>query len=778
MSKRYMRKLRVVMLSFFALFFNHPIKAHEIRSKPDPLPQTIMEAINYLVEDKAAFAESKPANYFKDFLDIYQRKDTNLTPQLNFRNLIKTNIESINSYKVSIEKGLVEKEASTAVKFKEKHEIPKQPLAAPLSARPGTKVVTPKWLLSLSKFGENSPAIRWLNNTHLIYNSPPTANKLKWTIELLDIRTGEHKILGEGSHPKPSPDHQWIAFIHGEKEEKQLWIMRSDGENNKQLSYVQGGFDDYFFEFAWSPDSKHIALEHQPHFLHWEKKKPSQSTIDIIDILTGQFKKIASFNAGIRYLSWFPNGQELLFLKERIGFLYDEEDNRDWIQSLDINDGHVRTLAEFEGLQQYLMPISSPDGKFIAFMYDADNSQFNFMPSLCFIPNESMHSDTLPPLTRLTYEMKLYSPRWSHDGQRIYVLRNYGPYNQIYAINVKTGEPSQITNAPLNIESYSLSPDGTQLAWIGQDAQATRVIRVSSSDGRNVRDLAVISAVPNDMALSEVREIDWEVPDYPTRMHGLLFMPLNYKTGMRYPLIVDIHGGGAGASIHLTGAMLVSTPLEWHMWTVKGYVVFVPEFRSSASFGSLAITRDEFQEHDLINRDIMDIEAGINTLVHQNIVDPRRIAAIGHSAGGVRVNWLTATTHRFQAVISKEGWADEWIAALSEPLSKGIYQAFGGAPWEVPQNYQKNSALFHCLGATTPTLFLMGNPELGGADRYNTVHMLYNALKGQGVATEYVKYSDEGHNFEKPENQRDALERSIKWIDGHIGKNHVRLNED
>jgi dipeptidyl aminopeptidase/acylaminoacyl peptidase len=83
---------------------------------------------------------------------------------------------------------------------------------------------------------------------------------------------------------------------------------------------------------------------------------------------------------------------------------------------------------------------------------------------------------------------------------------------------------------------------------------------------------------------------------------------------------------------------------------------------------------------------------------------------------------------------------------------------------------KKTQRLFHCLGATTPTLFLMGNPDLGGADRYNTVYMLYNALKGQGVETEYVQYDDEGHIFEKSENRRDSLERAIKWIDGHVGK--------
>jgi dipeptidyl aminopeptidase/acylaminoacyl peptidase len=66
----------------------------------------------------------------------------------------------------------------------------------------------------------------------------------------------------------------------------------------------------------------------------------------------------------------------------------------------------------------------------------------------------------------------------------------------------------------------------------------------------------------------------------------------------------------------------MSTPLEWHMWAAKGYAVFVPEFRSSASFGSLAITRDDLQEHDLINCDIKDIIAGVDSLITQGIVDP------------------------------------------------------------------------------------------------------------------------------------------------------------
>src|ERR1700722_14543112 len=119
-----------------------------------------------------------------------------------------------------------------------KYPLPEQPLTAPLPARSGTKVVTPEWLLSLPNLRDNYPVIRWLNNTHLLYASPSRENKKEWSIELLDVRTGTHKLLGEGSDPKPSPDSQWIAFIHGKKETKQLWIMSPNGSNRKQLSHV------------------------------------------------------------------------------------------------------------------------------------------------------------------------------------------------------------------------------------------------------------------------------------------------------------------------------------------------------------------------------------------------------------------------------------------------------------------------------------------------------------------------------------------------------------
>lgn len=641
-----------------------------------------------------------------------------------------------------------------------------QPLTSPLAAKSGTRSVTDDLLVRLPVNNFDAITIEWLNNTHLVYTLPMVNSTQVKKIERIDVKTGQHILLGEGENPKPSPDGQWIVFTKGEGKERQLWLMRSNGTETKQLTHAKNGLGTYKYNFdlAWSSNSKHIALSYSlssPHSF--------RSAIDVMDISGAKTRRIFSTDEfQLRSISWSPDGKELLFWKEQAEGLSNKKNDLECIQSVRVSDRHLRTLAQFEGLQQDLSPAFSPDGKQIAIMYDPDHPYFDTTQNIGLISAASTDNNSLPSIKRLTYELKLSSPQWSRDGQSIYAIRVYGAYPQIYNINVKTGEQKQITHAPFSIgwNGYTLSPDGKQLAWTAFNAHATRVIRVASSNGQHVRDLVTLPGVPANMALSEVREIEWDTINYPSRMRGLLMLPLNYQTGIRYPLVVDIHGGGSSARLHLAGGILVSTPLEWQMWTAKGYAVFVPEFRSSGAFGSLADTRDNYQEHDIINRDIVDIETGVDALIASGIVDSNRLAIVGHSAGGRRANWLTVTRHTFRAVVSNDGWADELIDTLKNPL-KRVHRLYGGTPEQVPQNYLKNSALLHANGASTPTLFLMANPKLGGADPNDTVRLLYNAIRAKGIESQYVYYPDEGHVFVKPGNRLDALRRSIKWIDDH-----------
>jgi dipeptidyl aminopeptidase/acylaminoacyl peptidase len=77
-------------------------------------------------------------------------------------------------------------------------------------------------------------------------------------------------------------------------------------------------------------------------------------------------------------------------------------------------------------------------------------------------------------------------------------------------------------------------------------------------------------------------------------------------------------------------------------------------------------------------------------------------------------------------------------------------------------------SIYHALGASTPTLFLMGDPKLGGVDEYDSVRWLYRALKEQGVDTQYIRYPGEGHLFEREANRKDALDRTVNWIEKYL----------
>jgi dipeptidyl aminopeptidase/acylaminoacyl peptidase len=158
----------------------------------------------------------------------------------------------------------------------------------------------------------------------------------------------------------------------------------------------------------------------------------------------------------------------------------------------------------------------------------------------------------------------------------------------------------------------------------------------------------------------------------------------------------------------------------------------------------------------------------VTYLVEQGVADSKRLAIFGHSAGAFRANWFAVSTHRYQAIVSHEGWADELENALKLPPMKGVEEMHGGTPQDVPENYIKNSPVYFASDATTPILFMMGNPQHGGADPFQTVLKLFNLIKNKGIETEYVEYPDEGHSFEKKENKRDALNRVTQWMDKYL----------
>ncbi len=95
--------------------------------------------------------------------------------------------------------------------------------------------------------------------------------------------------------------------------------------------------------------------------------------------------------------------------------------------------------------------------------------------------------------------------------------------------------------------------------------------------------------------------------------------------------------------------------------------------------------------------------------------------------------------------------------------------SIGGTPWENLAPLTEHSPLSHSSNIATPLLLLHGEKDLrcpiGQSEEY------FTALQRQGKTAVFIRYPGEGHQFRKPRNQIDKLERTLAWLDHYIRGN-------
>lgn len=114
-------------------------------------------------------------------------------------------------------------------------------------------------------------------------------------------------------------------------------------------------------------------------------------------------------------------------------------------------------------LDRYSAPTLSPDGRVLVFAKRTVDFDANKSSTGLWIEN-LVARDAAPP-KRLTPEgWNVNSPAFSPDGKSVYFLSAKSGSQQLYVMPAGGGEPKQVTDYPLDIGGYKLSPDGTRVA--------------------------------------------------------------------------------------------------------------------------------------------------------------------------------------------------------------------------------------------------------------------------------------------------------------------------
>jgi dipeptidyl aminopeptidase/acylaminoacyl peptidase len=221
-------------------------------------------------------------------------------------------------------------------------------------------------------------------------------------------------------------------------------------------------------------------------------------------------------------------------------------------------------------------------------------------------------------------------------------------------------------------------------------------------------------------------------------VEGLLTLPVNYDKSKRYPLILNIHGGPAGAFsetfIGASGLYPIAS------FAARGWAVLRANPRGSTSYG-LPFRAANF--NDWGGGDYQDLMSGVDQVIAMGVADPNKLAVMGWSYGGYMTNWVVTQTNRFKCAAT-------------------------GAWFEQPDGYVRMSPLAHIQNATTPHLILHGQADIRVPTSQGSE--MYTALKRKGVPAEMVTYPRTPHGPQEPKFVLDIMQRHIDWVAKYIGE--------
>lgn len=121
------------------------------------------------------------------------------------------------------------------------------------------------------------------------------------------------------------------------------------------------------------------------------------------------------------------------------------------------------TVQDLAYMDRYSSPTLSPDGRVLVFAKRSVNKDSNKATTTLWMRN-LVSRDMTPPRQVSPDGWSVNSPAFSPDGRTLYFLSAKSGSMQLYAMPVQGGEPRRLTDFPIDVDAYKLSPDGKQVA--------------------------------------------------------------------------------------------------------------------------------------------------------------------------------------------------------------------------------------------------------------------------------------------------------------------------
>ncbi|MBL8179276.1 MAG: S9 family peptidase, partial [Bryobacterales bacterium] len=619
--------------------------------------------------------------------------------------------------------------------------------------------------------------------------------------------------------PAFSPDGQWLAFLSDrEGGVKQVFVMALGGGEARKVSDISGGVS----SFSWRPRGSALAML---------AGRAAERQIHLWEVGAAGNARLARKHAtGVDAFRWASDGSALYFSapdelnafeRRRMELKFDVrivdtpkpavhlwqlrsdgtearrltsgnefsvtgfQEQGGWLSftgaavdrhNTDVASQHADAylLHAATGKLERLMkngvreglPAVSPDGKWVALTAPEDFQYFRRQRVYLRATAGGEWKKAPGP----NWDHEVAQPEWSRDGAKLYFDTGVSTGRHVFAIDAASGAIQQLTDRPGSLQaSYHRDSDQFIVSATDPSRPNDYYLAPASAAGQLNRWKRMSDANPQiaQFALGATETVRWKSTD-GVMVEGVLVKPLGYVQGKKYPLIVQVHGGPAGATVSSFASTIGS---YHHVFAAGGYVVLSPNYRGSTNYG------EKFRAQiagDYFRQGYEDIMAGVDHLIAQGLVDPDKMGYMGWSAGGHWSNWTLTHTDRFKAISSGAG-AMNWISMYAQNDSQfNREHYFSGKPYDNWEGWWGQSPLKYIKNAKTPTLIHVGHDDPRvPRPQSEELHM---ALKKLGVPTEFIVYPRMGHGLTEPRFQMVKMVAEYKWFEKWIKGKEGWLN--
>ncbi|MDF3040551.1 MAG: peptidase prolyl oligopeptidase active site domain protein [Thermomicrobiales bacterium] len=568
--------------------------------------------------------------------------------------------------------------------------------------------------------------------------------------------------------PRWSPDGTRLLFqsdrLKPGDDEQRLFLLPLGGGEARPLGDLSGELS----QPAWSPDGRFVAvLRQDPESPEAKARKkdrddavvveeePRFTRLWVIDVESGKARCLTAGEREVRGFAWAPDGKSLVAISTD-AVEYDAVLRAGNVWQIAVAGGMPRHIACLRTMPSSPVVVETESGQIVAMLADGHRDQPS--DSIWVVPLGGGDARNLMP--GLTGVVEEIAPLPGAPGQvaaRI-IERTHG---RIYAVDVTDGTLTPLTPPALAeqgsvLDGITFAANGRRVAAIWSDATTPEEVYLGDVQGAIEPVTSFGEAFRGRLQPTE--HVTWLSDG--VEIEGILTYPAGYQPGVRYPLVVEIHGGPSWQ--WEDRAML-----DWHDWAQmlasRGYAVLMPNPRGSTGYGHAF---QQMLQDDVGGGESRDLVAGALAMVERGIAERDRLGIAGWSWGGYLTAWTITQTDIFRAAVMGAGLSNMVSDHGQGDIPSANLLYYPGQPYDHIDSYWNSSPIRYVAAVRTPTLILHGDEDA----RVHPAQGMefFRALKIRGVPVRFVRYPREKHGFEERAHQIDLMQRIIDWFEQHL----------